>query len=1083
MIPFNARARKVAPLLFGSGLCALIYQVVWTREFRLVFGASTAASAAVLAIFVGGLGAGGLVLGKRADRNPRPLAFYAQLETLIAISAGLTPLLLGLVRWAYIQVGGSTVLGLAVGTVVRLLLAGLVLAVPTFLMGGTLPAAARAAETEDDAGRRSVALLYGVNTLGAVTGSLLATFLILEVFGNQTTLWIAALVNLLVAVMARRMARLPDFASSSEPSPSQPISAPDAASIGRAAPVSFVLTAALCAGFAFFLMELVWYRMLGPLLGGTVFTFGLILAVALLGIGVGGLSYSIFGRTRPATLNGFAYTCLLEAAFIALPFALGDRIAVLAVLLRPLGNIGFTGHLIAWSSLTACVILPAAIASGIQFPLLIALMGQARRDVGKEIGLVYAWNTAGAIGGALAGGFGLLPMLTAPGCWRLVILVLAVLALAAAGIAAQRERRWWRMLPQIAIVASVFAMSLSPGPTAAWRHSPIGAGRVDLQKVANGQGIHNWLNSQRGMVRWEAEGVESSVALIAVDGFTFVVNGKSDGNTRKDAATTVMGGLLGALTHPRPTSAMVIGLGTGSTAGWLGAVPSIERVDAVELEPAMLEVARRCSPVNAQALENPKVHVTLGDAREVLLTTRQRYDLIFSEPSNPYRAGVASLFTREFYQGAAARLNEGGIFMQWVQGYEVDGRTLRSVYATLGSVFPEVETWQLASGDLLLMASQKAVGHNAVKLRQRIVEEPFKTALASTWRVNDLEGLLAHYLAGPDLARTVAAKDAESVSTDDRNHIEFGFARDVGKRAHFDIGGLEQTARELHSDRMAFESGEVDQSRLEERRVDMYAPDAPFLKPPPHLSPEQKSRIKALTEFTKGNSEKALAAWRAQAREPQALNELAMMAVALADAGDSKASVYIDRLREYQPVEADAVLAQLYFRQKRIPEAAAALKASFVGFQRNPWPSTHVMIDALSLVRPIAEADKKLGLDLFKVLLTPFAVDGMEVQRIYALVNVSRRLDFTATCAAALAELEPNVPWDGEMLRMRRDCYQSIHHPLLARASEDLGEFLEAEPAAFGAGLTEPRMAARSAEAAPETIEPITAASSSSAAP
>src|SRR5262245_57027649 len=180
MIPRSTRAGKVAPLLFGSGLCALVYQVTWTREFRLVFGASTAASAAVLAIFIGGLGIGGLLIGPRADRHRRPLWLYARLEALVALTAALTPPLLSLVRAAYIAAGGTQSLGLAGGTVVRLVLSAIVLAVPTVLMGGTLPAAARAVEVATERGRRNVAALYGINTLGAVAGAFVGTFFLLE---------------------------------------------------------------------------------------------------------------------------------------------------------------------------------------------------------------------------------------------------------------------------------------------------------------------------------------------------------------------------------------------------------------------------------------------------------------------------------------------------------------------------------------------------------------------------------------------------------------------------------------------------------------------------------------------------------------------------------------------------------------------------------------------------------------------------------------------------------------------------------------------------------------------------------------
>jgi spermidine synthase len=815
-----------------------------------------------------------------------------------------------------------------------------------------------------------------------------------------------------------------------------------------------VLAAAAIVGFAFFLMELVWYRMLGPLLGGTVFTFGLILAVALLGIGVGGTVYSLNRTNRPATLRGFAYTCLLEAACIGIPFALGDRIAVLAVLLRPLGSMGFAGHVAAWSVITALVVLPAAFVAGVQFPFLIALMGPARRNVGSEIGLVYAWNTAGAICGSLAGGFGLIPALTAPGCWRAVVIILGVLGLSAAIISAIRENRWVRVAPEGTFAASVLSLALALGPTAAWRHSPIGAGRVDPQRLSDVNGIRDWLHSERLPLRWEAEGVESSVALTAIDGFSFIVNGKVDGNARIDAPTVVMGGLVGAMLHPKPKTALVIGLGTGSTAGWLAAVPDVDRVDAVELEPAILEVAKMCSAVNVNALGNPKVHIAIGDAREVLLTTPSKYDLIFSEPSNPYRAGVASLFTSEFYEGVKDRLNEAGIFMQWVQGYEVDGRTLRSVYATMGSVFPEVETWQLAVKDLLLVASRKPLAHDVSSLRARLQQEPFKKALAATWRVNDLEGFLAHHIAGTDLVRAISRTDSDYISTDDRNFAEFGFARDVGRHASPAIDQVQQVARELKTDRPVLANGDIDWNRFEERRLDIYITGNHQPPPPPTgFSSEQRNRIRALAESIKGNRRAGLAAWRAQSRDPETINEIAFLADALADDADSKAQIYIDQLRALQPTEADAILSRLYLRQFRISDAAPTLIAALTHFQDDPWPASRIMSGGLSLAAPIATADKASGERIFEVLQKPFPVQALEIKRIETLVNLSRLLNFKATCMQALKPFEPNVPWNAELLALRESCYQSNQLPNHAGAAADLDEFAAQAPFSFATGL------------------------------
>jgi hypothetical protein len=220
---------------------------------------------------------------------------------------------------------------------------------------------------------------------------------------------------------------------------------------------------------------------------------------------------------------------------------------------------------------------------------------------------------------------------------------------------------------------------------------------------------------------WEADGVESSAGITASRGASFVINGKSDGNIRADAGTQVPGGLIGAALKPGVRNACVIGLGTGSTAGWLAAVPEIQQVDVMELEPAILHV-----------LDNPKCRVLLGDAREMLITSPRRYDLIFSEPSNPYRAGIASLFTTEFYRTVKERLNTGGIFLQWVQSYEVESDAIRMILATLADVFPRVEVWTTQVGDLLLVATTDTTPWDAGILRARIQTEPFKTATRRT---------------------------------------------------------------------------------------------------------------------------------------------------------------------------------------------------------------------------------------------------------------------------------------------------------------------------------------------------------------
>jgi spermidine synthase len=1050
------RVGKVAPLLFGSGMCALIYQVAWLREMRLIFGASTAASAAVLAVFMGGLGLGGALLGRRADRHPQPLAFYAHLELTIAVAAAVTPGLVWLARYAYIALGGSVVLGLATATGVRLLLTTLVLCVPTLLMGATLPAAAKAVETDADVGRRRLAVLYGANTLGAVTGACISTFFMLEVYGTRTTLWLACLVNVLIGVIARSAARSQGPAAAEETTPvgAAPLGAVDA-SDAPAPPAWFVLTAAAVVGFAFLLMELVWYRMLGPLLGGSSFTFGLILAMALLGIGLGGAAYALFDNRRPATLGGFALTCTLEAACIAYPYALGDQIAFLTIFLRPLGSFGFYGLVLGWAEVAALVVLPAAFVAGVQFPMLIALLGRGGEKVGRHVGLTYAWNTVGAILGSLAGGFGFLPALSATGTWRAVVGLLVLLGMAALVLSLRSRLRPRHWLPPVAAAATALLLLRATGPTAAWRQSPIGAGRVQLNDATRNS-LHDWANGIRRVIEWAVDGVESGVALDGRNGFSFVVNGKIDGNARLDAATQVMGGLVGAILHPHPTRALVIGLGTGSTAGWLGAIPSMERVDVVELEPAILEVARACTPVNHAVLSNPKVHIFIGDAREVLLTTPQRYDIIFSEPSNPFRAGVASLFTQEFYRAVAAKLGEGGIFLQWLQAYEVDARTIRTSYATLASVFGAVETWQTHQSDLLLVASKKPITYDVPALRARVQQEPFKTALAVAWRLTGLEGFLAHYVARSSLAEAVARGEHGWLNTDDRSSVEFAFARSIGRYSLFSVQELEETARARGENRPELSDGSVDWEHVEDQRLAALTADGLQPSQKPYLTADQRQRAAALAYYLSGNLDAALAAWRAQPREPAGPVELMVVAEAVANQGDDAALHYIDQLRAFQPAEADALLGLLRWRQGNAEAAAAAVEAALQRYHDDPWPTPSLMRRAVDVAVEVATHDKALAPRLYRILSAPFSISMLNDERRTKAFTVAATLDTPHLCVEALAPLEPDIPWRRDFLAHRLRCYHAAGDPREAQAQEDLNTFLGDEPVPFSYGLAIP---------------------------
>jgi spermidine synthase len=1036
----SVRLPALSALVFCSGCCALIYQIGWLRELRLVFGASTYASSAVLAIFMGGLGLGSAVLGRRADRHPQPLRLYAWLELGIAAGALLSPLLFLLIRKLYLAAGGASAMGQPLALAVRLALSCLVLGVPTFLMGGTLPAVVRAAGQAGDVYRRTVALLYGINTLGAVCGVLAATFLLLEHLGTRLTILSGAALNVAVALAAFALAARTPAAADGGVEGSVELQVPtreqrDAVSPDSPAlPNAFILAAAALTGFCFFLMEIVWYRMLSPLLGGTTYTFGLILAVALAGIGSGGLLSFLLGRHVRPTARLFAATCGLEALGLALAFGLGDRLAVLAIALRP-DDSGLAPLAAGWAVVTAIVVFPPALVAGFQFPLLIALLGRGRRDVGRHTGAVYAWNTGGSIAGALVGGFGLLPLLGAPRCWQLTVLLLGATCAAAMAVSLRREGgRLALALPAAALLGS-FVLIAAPGPSAAWRHTPIGAGGVALEDTSRNS-VRNWVNERRFGVVWEKDGLESSVAISRVNALAFVVNGKVDGNSRFDAGTQVMGPVVGAILHPGPSSALVIGLGTGSSAGWLAAIDTIKRVNVAELEPAVLEVARRCAPVNRGVLENPKVRIIPGDGRELLMTSQERYDLIFSEPSNPYRAGIAGLYTLEFYRALAERLAPGGIFSQWVQGYGVDPVTVRRVAATLASVFENVETWQTLPGDLLFVCSAGPKDYAVQRLAARVATEPFRSALLAGWGVEGLDGFLSGFFADDSFAKHALRLSAArgELNTDDLAPVEFGFARNVGNDLmSMDTFRLDTRARNAH--RPDITGGEVDWDRVEA---------AQLLKNAWHGAewPRRGDTVEEeiYKSFNQGGHEVALRAFREGRWRPAAPLERVMAALALARAGDNLALSLLPRIVGIWPATAAAVQAHLSWVQGDADKAFGFLSAAIAGFRTDPWNSLIVMRETLALGEEIAKRHPRLAGAVFELLDQPLSVRLLDQERISRLMNIAMTID-CRHAERVLSQIEPNVPWVRTLLEHRASCYEATGNPLAARARRELTEY------------------------------------------
>lgn len=1040
---------KFLPLTIGSGLCALIYEIVWMREFRYIFGAASTATSITIAIFMGGLGLGSIFLGKRVAGHENPLRLFGLFEFIVAISSILSPFLIILAEKIYITTGGIQSFGIVVSSIIKFLLLVPIILVPTFFMGGTFPAIAKVVQSRIDLGRRKLGLFYAANTIGAVVGVFLVFFVLLEKFGNQNSLWFAGGFNLLIAGSAILLSRQFKESIVEEKLPVS-FSHNDRNQQHSTLPKNYIYLAAFWVGFCFFTMEITWYRILAPLLGGTTYTMGLILAVVLVGIAAGSFGYSIHRYVVLPTAKILALTCSLEALCIMLPFALGDRIAILAALLRPVGTVGMEGYVAGWLVIAIIVVMPASWVAGYQFPLLIGLRRKGRDNIALDTSWVYAWNTTGAIAGTIVGGLILIPLLGLLGLWKFNAFLLCLLSIMSIGLSIKLEgRHIFQLLPTFITAIALLALT-TEGPTAVWRHTPIGVGKVSLDYLTKNE-IRHWMNLSREQLIWEKDGRETSVGLIrSTEGFAFIVNGKSDGNVKGDMGTQIMAPLIAAALHPNPKKALVIGLGTGSSSGWLGKIKQIKSVDTIEIESAMLEVAKESAPINLDVLNNKKVNIIVGDGREVLKTSKKEYDIIFSEPSNPYRSGVASLFTKEFYESVSERLAPNGYFSQWLQGYDVDSKTVKIIYNTLSDVFPVVETWVTSVNDLLFVCSMGETKYSADRLERRLEQEPFRSALLYTRSSTDLEGFLSHYVANSSLVQLIESnkKDSGIINTDDRTLVEFSFARSLGKETLFSVMDIMALAKMNQINHPKLFDGEVDWSKVARIAHFQFFLIGFKIPPIPSHDTSEQAHADALNAYLDRNYSGVLEFWKRYGKEPEYPFEFLIIAEALAEQGNPQALLYISELRKYWPITAKAIAGKFYWRVGEKQQAMQLMESVFLSLKDNPWPQTQVILNSLVLMNEIAATDKFLAKNIYKLISEHFSLYMLDFERLYTQLEIAENID-PIYLTNAYKNFEPYPPWYKEFLENRLLAYEETNDPLVQKAKDDLKYYNKYAPYRF----------------------------------
>jgi spermidine synthase len=744
-------------LFFASGCAALIYEIVWFQLLPLVIGSTAVSLGVLLGTYMGGLCLGSFTLPRLVSVRRHPLRVYAGLELGIGICGLAVLAVIPLIDRFYAAAGG----GGQGGILLRSAVGAVCLLPPTFLMGGTLPAVARWLEMTPR-GVSWLGLFYGANTAGAVFGCLLAGFYLLRVSDTATATFAAAVLNGSLAAIALILAALAPYrVPAGEKSRRPSIRVPGSWS---------VTTAIALSGLSALGAEVIWTRQLSLLLGGTVYAFSIILAVFLMGIGIGSAAGSALARrtTSPRLALGLGQ------------FSLAAAIAWTALMMSkslPYWPVNTSLAKSPWLTfqldLARCLwaILPATLLWGASFPLALAAAAARGRDPGRLVGRIYAANTVGAILGAVGFSLVIIPSLGTQQSQRLLIGIAAAAALVTLGplIRSPRTDASIHSAPGEPRVAVA-----NQGPYSYFIKTAISfaaaAGLVFVlilsvakspwELVAYGRRVPS--RAGEASLLYFGEGMNASVAVTetASGKRVFHVSGRAEASS--DPPDMRMQRLLGhlpALLHPKPRTVLVVGCGAGVTAGSFVLHPDVKRIVICEIEPLIPRVvAGFFNRENHCVLDDPRTEVVIDDARHYILRTKESFDIITSDPIHPWIKGSATLYTKEYFELCKRHLNPGGVITQWVPLYESSREAVQSEFATFFEAFPEGTIWSndiLGFGyDVVLLGQAGVPRIDVDALETRLGREDYQAVAQSLREMgfrSAIELLSTFAGSGPDL--------------------------------------------------------------------------------------------------------------------------------------------------------------------------------------------------------------------------------------------------------------------------------------------------------------------------------------------
>jgi len=741
--PHRAHFPLLLAMFTGSGCAALIYEIVWFQLLQLIVGSSAVSLGVLLGTYMGGICLGSLLLPRCVSTRVHPLRVYAIIEAGIGGCGLLVLSVLPLLDHFYAAFGGSGMPGMLLRTSV----AAACLLPPTLLLGASFPAIARYVESASPGGAYRLGYFYGGNIVGAVCGSLLAGFWLLRVYDMPMATYVAVAINATIACLSYALSRRTPY------EPSRPAATPTQNASRTPLARRCVYVAIGLSGFTALGAEVVWTRLLSVMLGATVYTFSIILAVFLAGLGLGGGVTSHLARHLKDARVALGVCQLLLAAAIAwTAYTLAEALPNWPIdpLLAKSAVFNFQVDVMRcmWA------VFPAACLWGASFPLALADLAGSRTEPGKWAGRVYFANTVGGLCGALAFSIVLIPWVGTQDCQRLLIALSAVSGLIAVAPSARRcgSRR------VIATAASVVAII--------WMVANV----APVPWLAIAYGRRMILHSSPGRALYVGEGRNYSVVISEPpDGNRyFHVAGKVEASTDPgDMRMQRMLGDLPVLFHPDPKSVLVVGLGAGVTAGSFVLDPAVQKITICELEPLVPPAADRYfRRENYGVTTDRRTTIRYDDARHLILTSKEKFDVITSDPIHPWVKGTSSLYSKQYFELVKEHLRPGGIVTQWVPLYESDIATVKSELATFFDVFPNGTVWgNTVNGrgnDLVLMGQVEPLQLNIDALQARWSRTDYRRVTQSMNAVNfrNAADVLATYAGrAADLAPWLAGAD------------------------------------------------------------------------------------------------------------------------------------------------------------------------------------------------------------------------------------------------------------------------------------------------------------------------------------